>query len=74
MYVIKQTMYVNMEKTMNKFTFYAETTNSVSLEVKAETIEEAERIAELSDGGDWESDPYAGSFDIIWDLTQEEEV
>lgn len=59
---------------MKKFTFYAETTHSLSLEVEAETKEEAERIAHESDGGDWESNPFSGSFDIIWDLTQEEEV
>ena len=59
---------------MKKFTFYATTTDSVSLEVEAETIEEAEQIAHSSDGGDWAEEHHTGSFDIIWDLTQEEEV
>ena len=59
---------------MKKFIFTAEISDLVSLEVEAETIEEAEQIAHSSEGSDWERDPHAGSWDILWESTTEEEI
>ena len=55
---------------MKKYKVYAENTTYYSLEVEANSIEEANKIAEDSDGGEWTEDSY-GKWIISDDLTHE---
>lgn len=51
-----------------KFKFHASYTEYLSLEVEAESLEDAREIAEKSCGGDWERD-FSGDWVIEHDLT-----
>jgi len=51
-----------------KFRFHAHYTEYLSLEVEAESLEDAREIAEKSCGGDWERD-FSGDWVIDHDLT-----
>lgn len=58
------------EDSMKEFVFSASCTTLYYLKVKASSLEEAERIAEESDGEDWELDCH-GKWIIDHDLTEE---
>lgn len=58
------------EDSMKEFIFFADCNSTYSLKVKASSIEEAKKIAEESDGEDWELDCH-GKWHIDHDLTEE---
>lgn len=55
---------------MKEFIFFADCNPTYSLKVKASSIEEAKKIAEESDGEDWELDCH-GKWHIDHDLTEQ---